>query len=54
MQGNGPIEPSADARALARAVFDQYLALTQEGFSEGQALRIVGEMIRGVSGGGAA
>ena len=42
---NGPIEPSADARAFAKACHEVYVALTLEGFKEQQALVIIGQMI---------
>jgi len=48
---NGPIEPSADAREFAGACFQIYTALTLEGFSEQQALVIIGQMIAANQGG---
>jgi hypothetical protein len=42
---NGPIEPAADYRAMAYTVRQMFLALVQEGFSEQQALVIVGSII---------
>jgi hypothetical protein len=41
----GKREPSADARGVARACRDQFLALVAEGFTENQALQIIGVMI---------
>ena len=41
-------EPSAAARAAARACRDQYLALIKEGFTEAQALHIVGVTLSAV------
>ncbi len=38
-------EPGADARALARAVRDNFAALTAEGFTEAQALALLGQML---------
>lgn len=38
-------EPSADARTAARAVRDVYLALRAEGFTRGEALTVVGQII---------
>lgn len=38
-------EPSADARVSARAMRDLFLALRQEGFTEAQALSILGSSI---------
>lgn len=43
---NGPIEPSADLRAAARGYYHVFVALTQEGFTEPQALEILGNIIR--------
>lgn len=48
---NGPIEPAAELRQLASAVRQTYLALVQEGFTEAEALKIVG-MILAANGGG--
>lgn len=42
---NGPIEPSADLRQAANAIRQMYIALTLEGFTEHQALVIVGQVI---------
>ncbi len=42
---NGPIEPSADLRELANTLRQTYVALTQEGFTEEQALFIIGQII---------
>lgn len=42
---NGPIEPSADIRVAAHAVRQIYLALVTEGFTEQQALTIVGQIL---------
>lgn len=38
-------EPPANFRQMARTFRDMYIALVKEGFSEAQALRIVGEMV---------
>lgn len=46
----GPTEPSADIRQAASAVRQIFVALTNEGFTEQQALHIVGVML--VAGGG--
>lgn len=51
MSNNGPIEPAADLRAAAKAYFGIFVALTQEGFTEPQALIIIGEIIRAQMGG---
>lgn len=39
---NGPIEPAAEMRMLATTLRQYFLALVQEGFTEQQALIIVG------------
>jgi hypothetical protein len=41
----GPTEPSADLRELASMLRQTYIALTNEGFTESQALTIIGEII---------
>lgn len=38
-------EPSADMRVLARNLRDMFQALIAEGFTERQALSIIGEVI---------
>jgi hypothetical protein len=40
-----PVEPSADLRMLASFLRQTFLALIAEGFTEHQALVIVGQMI---------
>ena len=45
----GPIEPSAVQREVARAVRQIFVALVAEGFTEDQALKIVGEILRAQS-----
>ena len=42
---NGPIEPSADLREMAKGLHDQYVALTQAGFTSHQALAIIGHIL---------
>jgi hypothetical protein len=42
---NGPIEPAADLRQIANTVRQMFVALTQEGFTEHQALTIVGQIL---------
>jgi hypothetical protein len=49
---NGPVEPSADAREFAAVCFQFFTALRLEGFSEQQALIIIGQMIAANTGGG--
>lgn len=39
------MEPAADIRQLASAVRQTFVALTQEGFTEHQALVIVGQIL---------
>jgi hypothetical protein len=34
------LEPSADARIMANAIFDRYLAFSQAGFSSAQAFHL--------------
>lgn len=41
----GAYEPTADMRMLARQLKDMFQALTAEGFTERQALAIIGEVI---------
>jgi hypothetical protein len=48
---NGPVEPTADARTFAATCFQFYTALTMEGFTEQQALIIIGQMIAANTGG---
>jgi hypothetical protein len=38
-------EPTAAARQGARALYDHFAALTREGFTEPQALHIIGVML---------
>lgn len=38
-------EPSAQARSMARTCRDQYDALRAEGFTDPQALMLIGEMM---------
>lgn len=42
---NGPIEPRADLRQAANELRQMYLALIQEGFSEREALTIIGQIL---------
>lgn len=48
---NGPIEPTADLRTLANMLRQTFLALNQEGFSEQQALAIIGQILAANAGG---
>lgn len=47
------IEPSADLRQIASTLMQMYVALTNEGFSERQALAIIGQCIASSTAGGA-
>ncbi len=40
--GSAPVEPSADARAFAKAMHEMFVALMSEGFNEQQAMHIIG------------
>lgn len=46
-----PVEPSADLRQFASMMRQMYVALLAEGFSEAEALAIIGHTIRGSFGG---
>lgn len=47
---NHPVEPSADLRVLASTLRQMFVALTMEGFTEQQALIIIGQCIAAQSG----
>jgi hypothetical protein len=49
---NAPREPSADLRNLASMLYQTFIALTNEGFTEQQALVISGQLLYANSGGG--
>lgn len=42
---NTPTEPTADQRAFAAMLWQQFNALLAEGFSEHQALQLLGAMM---------
>lgn len=42
---NGPIEPKADMRQAANDLRQMFIALTQEDFTEHQALVIIGQIL---------
>ena len=42
MSPNGPTEPSADIRVMAKGLRQVYIALTAEGFTQPEALQIIG------------
>lgn len=46
----GPTEPSADKRQAAAELWQIFVALSNEGFSERQALEIIGSILRGPQG----
>lgn len=48
---NPPREPSADLRQLASVLHQTFTALVAEGFTEAQALVIVGQILAANSGG---
>lgn len=52
MNDRPPTEPSADHRAAASALWQMFVALTAEGFTEAQALQIVGVVVSSHFGGG--
>lgn len=41
-------EPTSDNRIFAKNMFDMFQALTQEGFTEGQAIAIIGQTFAAV------
>jgi hypothetical protein len=46
-----PIEPSANLRELAQMCRETFIALTGVGFTDAQALVIIGHMLRANAGG---
>lgn len=52
MVDSGGIEPSADIRKAAHQLREMYIALLLEGFTEAQALRMIGYAMSGGSNGG--
>lgn len=49
MTRNGPTEPASDLRQLASFLYQTFVALTLEGFTEQQAFRIIAEIIGNIS-----
>jgi hypothetical protein len=49
--GNGPVEPAADMRQMASMLHQMFVALTSEGFTEQQALVVIGQMLNASQGG---
>jgi hypothetical protein len=45
MTNNAPQEPSADLRMAANAMRQMFISLVNEGFSEAQALQIIGHTV---------
>jgi len=43
---NNRVEPSAVARAAAREMHEMFIALTDEGFTEKQALELLANMLK--------
>lgn len=50
---NPPREPSADLRQMASMLHQTFAALMQEGFTEAQALQVIGQILAAHSRGGA-
>lgn len=50
--GSGATEPSAALRQAAAGLWQMFVALTNEGFNEGQALVIIGQVLAANSGRG--
>lgn len=48
---NVPTEPNAEVRQVASALWQMFVALTREGFTEAQALTIIGHSIAASMGG---
>lgn len=46
-----PTEPNADMRLAARTAWQAYSAFIEQGFTEQQALYLVGEMLTSTGGG---
>lgn len=49
---NGPREPRADLRQFAAGMREMFIALVNEGFTEQQALIIIGQVLAGGMGHG--
>lgn len=47
--GKPRVEPDAETRAAAKSCWATYIALTEEGFTESQALQIIGYILAGGS-----
>lgn len=48
---NPPREPSSDMRQAARALHETFTALINEGFTERQALAVIGQILAANNGG---
>lgn len=49
---NGPIEPRSDMRQAAAGLMEMFVSLKNAGFTEHQALVIIGHMLSGGQKGG--
>lgn len=47
-----PTEPSSDLRQVASGLWQMYVALTNEGFDDRQALAVIGQMLAAGANGG--
>lgn len=52
MGRSGPVEPSADLRDLASILRQTYVALVEEGFTEDESLKVIGQLLVANSRGG--
>lgn len=50
--GSIPTEPAADLRSFASQMRQMFVALAAEGFTEAQALTVIGDLLRGSLGRG--
>lgn len=48
---NGPVEPAAGLRQLASVLHQTFVALVAEGFTEPQALKVIGHILSSANGG---
>lgn len=49
---HGPVEPPAEMRTLALTLRQMYVALVEQGFTEAEAMQIVGVTVATTLGGG--
>lgn len=45
----GKTEPSADMRSMAKSLRETFVALRLEGFTENQAIAIIGQMLASIA-----